>query len=72
MQGHTPISDMDILLTYAHYRNQVITLLPTPNDLSSSWDFLPRRSLDMLVGLEPSTESKEAFEIVKTHLVGLA
>ena len=59
LQGHTLSSDKHITLTFVHYHSQGITILPTvgtptPNSLRSSWDFLPRRSTDMLVGPTPS------------------
>ena len=60
LQGHTLASNKVIILTSTHYINQGNNVLlsvgtPTPNSLRSSWDFLPRRSIDMLVGLAPST-----------------
>ena len=60
LQGHTLASDKDIFLTSVRYCNQGIASLlivgtPTPNNLRSSWDFLPRISLDMLAGPTSST-----------------
>lgn len=62
LQGHTLASNKYILLTSTHYRSKGINLLPTsgtptPNGLRLSWDFLSRRSLDILVGPTPSTNS---------------
>ena len=60
LQGHTLSFVKDILLTSTHYRSHGIALLltigtPTPNSMRSSWDFLPGRSPNMLVGPTPST-----------------
>lgn len=60
LQGHTLAFDKDIFLSSAHYRSQGISLLPTtgtptPNNLSSSWDFLSGRSPYMLASTIPST-----------------
>jgi len=69
LQGHTLSSNKDILLTYARYRTQGITLLPTartptPNGMRCSWDFLLGRSHNMLVG--PTLSAFLALEVGPT------
>lgn len=54
-KSHTLSTNKDILLMSACNCSQVDTVwpssgTPTPNGLRSSWDFLQRRSPDMLVG----------------------
>lgn len=60
LQGHTLSFDKYVTLTYMHYHNQGIALLPTagtptPNSLRSSWDLLPGRSTNMLASSTLST-----------------
>lgn len=54
--GHALATNKDILLASTHNHGQENIARPiigthTPNGLRSSWDFLPGRSPDMLVGL---------------------
>jgi len=58
--SHTLATNKEILLAFVCNRGQGDTVwpiarTPTPNGLRSSWDFLPRRSLDILAGPVPST-----------------
>ena len=58
--SHTLATNKDILLSSMRNRSQGDTVWPTartstPNGLRSSWDFLLRRSSDMLASPAPST-----------------
>lgn len=60
LEGHALSSNKDMLIrsTHNHSEGNIVlptTRNPTPNDPMSSWDFLPRRSPNMLAGLTPST-----------------
>ena len=60
LQGHTLASNKVIILTYARYHSQGITILPTamiptPSSLRYSLDFLLNKSPDMLVDPTLST-----------------